>query len=86
MIAVNNEHKDSECYGFWYQLLLSLFGITFLFTGIIMADLWPQIFGDIMNKVILNFKLLTLIIFNILYCLLIKFTFMRNMVFFYNNG
>lgn len=56
LIAVKNEHKDSECYGFWCQLLLSLFGITFLFTGIIMADLWPQIFDDIMKNVIFNFK------------------------------
>lgn len=51
MISTKDEHKESECWGFWCQLLLSILGITFLFTGIIMADLWPQIFGDMMKNV-----------------------------------
>lgn len=54
LIAIRDEHKKSECCGFWCQLILSLFGITFLCTGIIMADLWPQIYGDIMKNVIIN--------------------------------
>jgi len=50
LITAEDEHKESECCSFWCQLLLSIFGITFLFAGIIMADLWPQIFGDIMKN------------------------------------
>jgi len=61
LITAKDEHKDSQCWGFWCQLLLSLFGIIFLFTGIIMADLWPQIFGDMRKNVMLNFILLILI-------------------------
>jgi len=53
LVTAKDEHKDSGCWNFWCQLILSLFGITFLFTGIIMADLWPQIFGDIMKNVML---------------------------------
>ncbi|XP_050424285.1 protein croquemort-like isoform X2 [Adelges cooleyi] len=49
LIAGDKEHKDSECPSFWCQLILSLFGVLFLFTGIIMTGLWPQIFGDVMK-------------------------------------
>ncbi|VVC41561.1 Hypothetical protein CINCED_3A008854 [Cinara cedri] len=50
LVSAQEEEKNSECCGFWYQLLLSVFGITFLFTGIIMADLWPQIFDNMMSN------------------------------------
>ncbi|KAF0773021.1 protein croquemort-like [Aphis craccivora] len=60
LITAKDEHNDSKCRGFWCQLLLSLFGILFLFTGIIMADLWPQIFNNIMkNKLELENNTLT---------------------------
>lgn len=55
LITTKDEHKDSECWGYWCQLILSILGITCLCTGIIMADLWPQIFGDIMKNVIFIF-------------------------------
>lgn len=54
--AKEEEENNSKCCGFWCQILLSVFGITFLFTGIIMADLWPQIFNNMMSNVIITYN------------------------------
>lgn len=47
---------SSCCCGFWCQLCLPLFGIVLLLAGIIMAELWPRMYGDIMRNVSIDIE------------------------------
>ncbi|VVC41559.1 CD36 family [Cinara cedri] len=44
------QKSSSHFDGFWCHLLLSLFGVVLLFTGIVMAELWPWIYKNMMRN------------------------------------